>query len=61
MEHETTHTYHIEAVRKAAKQGTLTCLWVGTEPLFTKKHIIDYLWRYGRYKPKSETAPNEKE
>ncbi len=61
MEDETTHAYDIEAVRKAAKQGTLICLWVGDEPLFTKRNIVDYLWRYGRYKPKSVTPTNDEE
>ncbi len=61
MQDETDHAYDIEAVRKAVKQGTLPCLWVGDEPLFTKNSIIDYLWRYGRYKPKSVAPTNAKE
>lgn len=61
MEEETTHAYDIEAVRKAARQGTLLCLWVGDQPLFTRENIIGYLLRYGRYKPKLMMQTNDEE
>lgn len=60
MEDETLHAYDIEAVRKAVKQGTLICLWVGEEPLFTREHVMDYLHHHGRYEIKSE-IPTEGE
>jgi len=51
MEDLTKYPYDIEAVRKAVRQGTLRCKWMGKEPVLTEEDIIDYLWRHGRYKP----------
>ncbi|MFC2051271.1 hypothetical protein ACFLT4_00885 [Chloroflexota bacterium] len=61
MEDETHHAYDIEAVRKAVKQGTLTCLWVGNEPLFTREHVMDYLHSHGRYELKAEISTENRE
>ena len=52
MEERTDHSYDIEAVRKAVRQRTLICFWMGQEPVFTEENIMDYLRCHGRYKPK---------
>ena len=61
IETETEHPYDIEAVKKAAKKGTLVCFWIGKEPVFTKENILNYLWKRGRYKPKSLPPTGVKE
>ena len=61
METQTDHAYDIEAVKKAAKKGALICFWIGEEPVFTEKNIMDYLWQHGRYKPKSPPPTDVKE
>jgi hypothetical protein len=61
MKKRTRHDYDIEAVRKAAKKGTLTCFWIGEEPVFTEECVMDYLWQHGRYKPKSQRLTDVKE
>lgn len=59
MEYLTKHPYDIEAVRKAVRQNTLECNWMGREPVFTEEQIIDYLWRYGRHKPQLPKPTNK--
>lgn len=61
MERRTDHSYDTEAVRKAARLGTLICFWVGEEPIFTEENIMRYLWKHGRYKPKFSTPTGTEE